>query len=371
MTQITVRMPVSRDRSYTVEIRPGLFSSLPDHLHRDARGGRIFIITDATVARLYAAAIDRSLRSLQGDTLMLVVPPGERSKSERTAYGLQSRLLRAGIRRNSLIVAIGGGVVGDLAGYVAATILRGVRFVQVPTTLLAQVDSSVGGKVGIDHPAGKNLIGAFHQPESVYCDPLVLRSLPPREFRNGLAEVIKIAAALDAGFFAAIEENAGQLSRTSSRFLAEMIVKSVGLKAGVVERDEREAGFRATLNLGHTVAHALEASAAYALRHGEAVAIGLAAEARIARDMGLLAGGECERLVETLRRAGLPTELPKNLQKRRFNAALAMDKKGDAVGPKFVLLKGIGSSALGIAVPAEILRKTVGSGGIFKRSLSP
>jgi 3-dehydroquinate synthase len=370
MTQITVRLTAPRDRSYAVEIRPGLFASLPELLTRDARGGRIFIVTDTTVARLYATRIHRLLRKNNHDCLLLVVPPGEQSKSERTAYRLQSRLLRGGIRRDSLVVAIGGGVVGDLAGYVAATILRGVRFVQVPTTLLAQVDSSVGGKVGIDHPAGKNLIGAFHQPESVYCDPLVLRTLPTREFRNGLAEVIKIAAALDPDLFTTIEENAAKLSRTSTRILTQVIATSVGLKAAIVERDEREAGLRATLNLGHTIAHALEASAGYALRHGEAVAIGLAAEARIAREMSLLDGNDCERLVSTLKRAGLPTELPKNLHKRKFIEALALDKKGDAGGSKFVLLRSIGKCALGVSVPAEILSKTAGLGSILKRSLS-
>jgi 3-dehydroquinate synthase len=366
MTQVTVRLAAPRDRSYAVEIRPGLFASLPELLMRDARGGRIFIITDTTVARLYATRIHRLLRKHDRDCLLLVVPPGEHSKSERTAYRLQSKLLRGGIRRDSLVVAIGGGVVGDLAGYVAATILRGVRFVQVPTTLLAQVDSSVGGKVGIDHPAGKNLIGAFYQPDSVYCDPLVLRTLPHREFRNGLAEVIKIAAALDPDFFTAIEGNAATLSRTNTRFLTELIATSVGLKAAIVESDEREAGLRATLNLGHTIAHALEASAGYALRHGEAVAIGLAAEARIAREMNLLDGNDCDRLVATVRKARLPTELPKNLHKRKFIGALALDKKGDAGGPKFVLLRSIGKCALGVSVPAEIIRKTTGIGSILK-----
>lgn len=368
MTQIAVRLTTPRDRSYAVEIRPGLFSSLPELLTRDARGGRIFIVTDTTVARLYAGDVLRRLRGKSVAPLMLVVPPGEDSKSERTAYRLQTRLLREGIRRESLIAAIGGGVVGDLAGYVAATILRGVRFVQVPTTLLAQVDSSVGGKVGIDHPAGKNLIGAFHQPESVYCDPLVLRTLTPREFRNGLAEVIKIAAALDADFFATIEANAARLTRTNSRMLTTLIEKSVGLKAAIVESDERESGLRATLNLGHTVGHALEASAAYALRHGEGVAIGLAAEARMAREMNLLHGSDCDRLIATLRKAGLPTELPKNLRKRAFLKALALDKKGDGAGPRFVLLRSIGKSALGVTVPADIIRKTVGFGSIIKRA---
>lgn len=368
MTRITVRLDAPRDRSYAVEIRPGLFSSLPDLLTGDARGGRIFIITDTTVARLYARALLRRLPESTATPLMLVVPPGERSKNERTAYRLQSRLLREGIRRDSLIVAIGGGVVGDLAGFVAATVLRGVRFVQVPTTLLAQVDSSVGGKVGIDHPAGKNLIGAFHQPRAVYCDPLVLRTLAPREFRNGLAEVIKIAAALDPDFFAAIEANAPRLSRTNSRMLTTLIATSVGLKAAVVESDEREAGLRATLNLGHTIGHALEASAAYALRHGEAVAIGLATEARIAEEMNLLRAHDRDRLITTLRKAGLPTELPGNLRKSAFIKALALDKKGDAAGPRFVLLRSIGRSALGVTVPAGIIRKTAGFGSIMKRS---
>ena len=364
MTRIRVRLDAPRDRSYSVEIRPGLFSSLPEMLLKDAGEGRLFIVTDATVARLYARDIVRRLRDAGTAPKLLVVPSGERSKSERVAYRLQSRLLREGIRRDSLIVAFGGGVVGDLAGYVAATVLRGVRFVQVPTTLLAQVDSSVGGKVGIDHPSGKNLIGAFHQPVSVYCDPLVLRTLAPREFRNGLAEVIKIAAALDAGFFAYIEEHAGNISRSNTRILTTLIERSVALKASIVEQDERESGLRAALNLGHTIGHALEASGGFALKHGEGVAIGLAAEARMASAMHLLPDEECTRLIGTLRKTGLPTELPKKVRAGRFLASLALDKKGSWTGARFVFLRKIGTSALGIEVPEELIRKSIGLGSI-------
>jgi 3-dehydroquinate synthase len=250
-------------------------------------------------------------------------------------------------------------VSGDLGGYVAATILRGVEFVQVPTSLLAQVDSSVGGKVGIDHLLGKNLIGAFHQPSAVHIDPLVLRSLPPRHYRNGLAEVAKIAAALDAGFFRWMENNVRPIGRGRPATLTEMIRRAVGLKAAVVGRDELDTGLRNVLNLGHTIGHAVETASDYRLLHGESVAIGMALEARLAGSMGLLNNNDEERLLRLLEALELPTALPRSIDRDATRRALSLDKKGTRQGVRYVLLRAIGKSAIGVQVPWQVVEEVL------------
>jgi 3-dehydroquinate synthase len=236
----------------------------------------------------------------------------------------------------------------------------------VPTTLLAQVDSSVGGKVGINHPAGKNLIGAFHQPSAVTIDPLVLRTLPAAEFRNGMAEIVKIAAALDGDFFSFLARQSRKIGRMQTRLMTDVIVRAAGLKAAVVEKDERETGLRKALNLGHTIGHALEAGTGFRLRHGEAVSIGMVAEGRIAVDLGMLSGADLRLLERTLASYGLPTTLPRKLDGRACAAALALDKKGDAGGVKFALLTGIGRCALGVPVSPALIHKYSGSEGIMR-----
>jgi 3-dehydroquinate synthase len=368
MAHVRVDLSAGRDRSYTVEIRPGLSVGLPATLHALAGGGRMFVITDSTVARLYGRSLVRRCAREGADALLLEVPPGEKTKNARSLLALQSRLIRAGVSRSSLVVALGGGVIGDLAGFVAATVLRGIRLVQVPTTLLAQVDSSVGGKVGIDHPSGKNLLGAFHQPVAVYIDPLVLRTLPIREFRNGMAEIVKIAASLDAPFFSMLETKARRLSRASTRDLSDIIARAVGLKAAVVSRDETESGLRKVLNLGHTLGHAYEAASEYRLKHGYAVALGLAGEARLARALGLLKDGDLLRLTRLIAALSLPTRPPRIHRRDLFDTALALDKKGLHGEPRFVLLRSIGASVIGVQIPMELVRKEAGLPPINKRA---
>ncbi|HXX62919.1 MAG TPA: 3-dehydroquinate synthase [Bacteroidota bacterium] len=360
MPKIHVHLAPVRDRSYDIEIQPGILERLPERIARAEGARRIFVITDTTVARLYGEKFHRALVHEGADVVLLDFPAGEKSKSPLTALGIQTRLLGEGITRDSLIVALGGGVVGDLAGYVAATILRGVRFIQVPTTLLAQSDSSIGGKVGIDHSSGKNLIGAFHQPSAVYIDPRTLRTLPAEEFRSGLAEVVKIAAALDRRFFSVIERNADRIRRGNEALITRLIAAAVGLKASVVARDERDAGIRSALNLGHSIGHALEASTQFELKHGYAVSIGMVLESRLASEIGLLEERETERLARTLRAAGLPTVPPNRLNFAHFESALLQDKKSDASGLKMTLLRRIGTCALGIPVSIETVRKIMG-----------
>ncbi len=360
MPRIRVRLDVTRDRSYTVEIRPGILAEVPLLLSRSEGKRHMFVVTDSNVLRVYGRMLESRLAAAGCDVTLLEVPAGEKSKGAATLNRLYTGLFRGGVRRDSIVIALGGGVIGDLAGYLAATVLRGVRLVQIPTSLLAQVDSSVGGKVGIDHPAGKNLIGAFHQPSAVYIDPEALATLPVEEFRNGFAEVIKIAAALDPPFFTLIERNVSRIKRENTALNAKIVETSVALKASVVEKDERETGLRRILNLGHTIGHALESSGGYAMRHGEAVAVGMAAEARIALAMGLLPAQDCRRLTAMLEASGLPVDPPRRINERAFMAAVALDKKSDVSGPRFVLLRRIGECAQGVSVPADLVRKTMG-----------
>lgn len=357
--EINVHLKQETNRSYRIGIRAGGLSTVPEFVARTWKDKRIFLITDTNVERLWGRALHRSMFETGCDVLMLSIPPGEESKNSRLVDELHSQLLTGGIRRGSVIVALGGGVVGDIAGYAAATVLRGVAYILVPTTLLAQVDSCVGGKVGIDHALGKNLIGAFHQPSAVFIDPGVLATLPQREFRNGLAEAVKIAAALDRKFFEMLEKNSGRLAKTNSKLLVDVISRSVGVKAGIVEADEFEQGIRRTLNVGHTIGHALETATNYTLKHGEAVAIGIAAEAKLAVWTGFLKEDECDRIIKLLRALHLPTGMPHVQHRERFFAALAADKKSSDGAPKFVLLNGIGSAIVGVDVPFHYIEELI------------
>ena len=338
-----------------IGIGSGLLRDLPGFIAGKAPTARVFVITDSTVKGLYGRRLLPDLLNSGIDAWLLDFPPGERSKNAGVVNTLHTQLLEYEVRRDSLVVALGGGVVGDIAGYVAATVLRGIRYLQVPTTLLAQVDSSVGGKVGIDHPLGKNLIGAFHQPSAVYIDPLVLNTLPDREFRSGLAEVVKIAAGMDLHFFKFLEAKAHKIINREPKILSEMITRSVQLKAAIVGRDERDSGVRTVLNLGHTIGHAVETASGYRLRHGEAVAIGLAAESRIARDMGLLATKDLARLLRLMDKLGLPFTFPRIKNRKTFLSAVGIDKKSSGAGPKFVLLRRIGCSVVGVDVPGPFI----------------
>ena len=352
---LRVTVPDKKNRSYSVRIQCGLFENLSSVLVEKWKGREIFVVADSNVAGLYGRDMLRGLWSRGASAWLLDFPAGERSKTANTIFQLHTQLLAHGIRRDSLIVALGGGVVGDVAGFVAATVLRGVQYVQVPTTLLAQIDSSIGGKVGVDHPYGKNLIGAFHQPTAVYTDPRLLRTLKSAEFRNGLAELVKIAAALDKALFREIERHAGRITKGNAAVLRNLIAHAVGLKAAIVHKDEFDTGLRRTLNLGHTLGHAIEASSRYRIPHGAAVSMGMAAESHIAVSMGLLPPREYERLVGLLGALKLPTKLPRSLSRQKILAAVELDKKAVHGKTQFVLLRGIGHSVLGVEVPTPFL----------------
>ena len=314
---------------------------------------RALVVTDETVAPI-AARFAEALEGVGIATARAVVPPGEASKSIDRAMDLFDDLVRVRADRHTAVVAVGGGVVGDLAGFVAASYARGVPLLMVPTTLLAQVDSAVGGKVGVNHPRCKNIIGAFHQPVGVWADTGVLASLPPRELRCGLAEVVKYGVILDAAFFAELEANAEAVAAGRPEALRRVVAVSCALKAEVVTRDEREeTGLRAVLNFGHTVAHAIEAVAGYGggYLHGEAVAVGMVAESRLAERIGWVGPEVTARLVALLRRFGLPVSAP-GLDPTALLEAMSRDKKNQKGKTRFVLPRLIGRVEL-TDVPAE------------------
>lgn len=340
-------------RSYVITIDSGTLDSL-GQLARDSAGGRgAYVITDSNVGPLYADRAVRSLTSAGYATHLASFPAGEANKTLATVSSLFDQIFAAPLApdRDSLVVALGGGVVGDVAGFVAATLLRGVNFIQAPTTLLADVDSSVGGKTGVDHPAGKNLIGAFHQPKAVVIDTATLATLPKVELASGLAECVKHGVLGDASLVDWIDSQAEALLAGEPAALGELIARNVRIKASVVSADERESGVRAHLNLGHTIGHAIEAMAGFDamggeyLRHGHCVALGLVAANRIATARGLLPAHEAQRIESLLTRLGLPTRRG-GLEAGQLLGIMRHDKKSRAGAIRFVLARHLGEVAV-------------------------
>jgi 3-dehydroquinate synthase len=337
-------------RSYEIRIEAGLLDRAGALLGPFARDGRLVVVSDE---RVWAAQGER-LRGSGLDIVPLVVPPGEASKSWEQLAALSERLLELGVERSDHILAFGGGMIGDLAGFAASILKRGCAYVQVPTTLLAQVDSSVGGKTAINAAGGKNMIGAFHQPAAVLIDPATLDTLPARELRAGYAEVVKYGLIGDAGFFAWCEANGAALLAGDAEARLQAIEISVRAKAAIVAEDEREtSGQRALLNLGHTFGHAVEAEGAFsALLHGEAVALGMALAFRFSAERGLCLPDAAERVVRHLAAVGLPTRLdigtPSSLV-----AHMKADKKASGGRIPFILARGIGAAFVDHSVALE------------------
>ncbi len=340
-------------RSYRILVGGGLLGLVGRECSRLGLGRRCAVVTDSMVGPLHGDAVMKSLGDAGFDAVQVTVPAGEKTKRWEMVAACHDALASARLERRSFVVALGGGVVGDLAGFVAATYLRGVSFVQVPTTLLAQVDSSVGGKVGINLAAGKNLVGAFHQPRLVVCDLDVLRNLPEREFRAGIAEVIKYGVIADAAMFRRLERGMDRLLARDPAELAWVVARSCAVKASVVGRDETESGLRAILNYGHTVGHALEAISAYGKwLHGEAIAVGqvVASELSVAR-MGM-SRADADRVRALLERAGLPTGVNLSAgERRRLAEAMQLDKKVVGGEVRFVLARKVGQVEWGQPVP--------------------
>ncbi len=346
-----------------IKIGSGLLETIGRECGRALLGKRCAIISDAHVAPRFGGVVQKSLGRAGFDSEVIVVPAGEGSKSLKSVEKCYDQLAAHRLERKSFIIALGGGVVGDLAGFVAATYLRGIPFVQVPTTLLAQVDSSVGGKVGVNLKAGKNLVGAFHQPRLVLCDLDTLRTLPMREYRAGLAEVIKYGIIYDAPLFERLEREMKKLLRRDPKVLAEVIARCCEIKAEVVAQDETENGLRAILNFGHTIGHALEAISHYGkYLHGEAISIGQVAAARLSAELNGLSSGDVERIGGLFRRAELPTHVDLNsAQRRKLFSAMKLDKKVSGGEIKFVLARRIGKVEFGQKVPTALIEKTLSS----------
>ncbi|MEX2149508.1 MAG: 3-dehydroquinate synthase [Steroidobacteraceae bacterium] len=339
-------------RGYPILIGAGLLGSV-ELLREHAAGARLLVVTDEVVAPLWLPRLEQGLAGRS--FARCVLPGGEQQKTLGTVATVIDALVTARVNRDGLVLALGGGVVGDIAGFAAATYQRGIAFVQLPTTLLAQVDSAVGGKTGVNHPGGKNLIGAFHQPSAVITDTDTLGTLPDRELRAGFAEIVKAALVADATFFTWLEDHADRVLARDPAALEQAIRRACEIKAAIVAADERENGPRMVLNLGHSFAHAIEAGAGFGrVLHGEAVAAGLVLAAELSARLGLLPGADAMRVRELLLRAGLPVDPPR-LGRARMLELMGMDKKVADGRLRLVLLDNIGAPTISADHPAEVL----------------
>jgi 3-dehydroquinate synthase len=374
---LTITTPAG---SYPILVGAGLLETLPEQLAALDLRGALWLIADAIVYPHYGPAIEHALQNAGHKVQVYQVPSGETSKELAVAEQLYGWLIGGGVERRDVVLALGGGVIGDLAGFVAATILRGVAFVQLPTTLLAMVDSALGGKTGVNHPLGKNLIGAFHQPRLVLSDTNTLATLPPRELSAGWAEVIKHGVIRDAGLFQQLEQNseglisiahahdlaqrqASNVLHTDAWPLSSMIRRAAKVKVDVVNADERETGERMLLNYGHTLGHAVEAAAGYGtLLHGEAVAIGMHLEAQLAAHLGMIDTALVARQQALLHAYNLPTSIPQGISDERILSLTLRDKKVRAGKIRWALPTALGAAVVRDDVPPELVQALVASG---------
>lgn len=344
------------ERSYPILIGSGLLADAP-LLDAHVRARSVLIVTNETIAPLYLDSLERSLASRR--LARLILPDGEQYKTLTTVSRIFDALMDARMNRDAAVLALGGGVIGDMGGFAAACYQRGIDYIQVPTTLLAQVDSSVGGKTGVNHPQGKNMIGAFHQPRCVIADIATLRTLSDREYRAGLAEVVKYGLIYDVQFLAWLEREADALARREEAAIIQAVQRSCEIKAQVVAADERESGLRAILNLGHTFGHAIETAAGYgAWLHGEAVAAGMCIAADLSARLGWISSQERERALRLLARFGLPTQAPK-IGAARALELMGMDKKVLDGRVRLVLLRALGKADVVGDYPPEALAATL------------
>jgi 3-dehydroquinate synthase len=350
---VTVRS--GRRSPCLVRVGAGVLRSLPRDLRARLADRTLVVVSDATVARLHGRPLAERLRSAGFETALVTFPPGESSKSRDTKAEIEDRLFALRVGRDSAILAVGGGVTTDLGGFVAATWNRGVPLVHVPTTLLAMVDAALGGKTGVDLPGGKNLIGAYHQPEAVYADVATLLTLPDRHFAAGFAEAVKTAAIADVALFRWLETSSTGLRERSTRLLATAVASCLRIKGRIVARDERERGRRAILNFGHTVAHAIEAASEYRIPHGHAVSIGLVVESRLAVSALGFPSSHAARIETLLRAFGLPTALPASIDPVRVVEATRRDKKSRGGEVRCALPRSLGRMLAGneVTLPIE------------------
>lgn len=345
------------EKSYAIHIGAGLLEDA-DLLRSKIKGKKVFIVTSEAVEPLYLGKLKRALAGMEIDTIEL--PNGEQTKNLDTIEQIVGELLNNKHNRGTTIIALGGGVIGDTAGFVAATYQRGVDLIQIPTTLLAQVDSSVGGKTAVNHPLGKNMIGAFYQPKAVYIDINTLGTLPPRELSAGMAEVIKHGILADSEFFDWLENHVDELLTLDNDAITHAIKRCCEIKASIVSADEKEQGVRALLNLGHTFGHAVEASEGYGKwLHGEAVGVGMVLAADLSLRLGRISPLAAMRVKSLVEKAGLPTSLPAGNSSKKLLDLMALDKKVTDGGIRFVLMDKIGKAALVEDVDPEMVKMTL------------
>lgn len=347
------------ERSYPIFIQTNCLDKIGADLAVRQVGKRYGIVSDDKVAALYSQRLLVAFRNAGIHADLFVFPHGEANKTLATIGNLAGHLAQAGFDRKDALIALGGGVTGDITGFLASSYMRGIPFVQVPTTLLAQVDSSVGGKTGVDIPEGKNLVGAFYQPKAVYIDPAVLKSLDRQDLLSGIAEVIKYGVIRDAAFFHFLEHNREQVLALSPSVLEQMISTCCTIKADVVERDEREGGLRRILNYGHTIGHAVEAASSFLMRHGFAVAIGMVAAAKLSAKKGLLSSEDVQRISSLIALYGLPVDVPQDLDKSTIKAYLKTDKKVLAGKVHYILPEAIGSTIITDDISTEQLNEVL------------
>jgi 3-dehydroquinate synthase len=356
---INVNLP---QQSYEIAIAPGTINTLGEYLGKLNLGKKILIVSNPTIFPLYGEKVKKSLETAGFQVSTCILPDGESYKNLDSIKKIYDIALENRLERSSTMVALGGGVIGDMTGFAAATWLRGINFVQVPTTLLAMVDSSIGGKTGVNHPQGKNLIGAFYQPQFVLIDPEVLQTLPVREFRAGMAEVIKYGIIWDAEFFAQMEASPhlDALTNINPELMETILKLSCQAKADVVGQDEKEAGIRAILNYGHTIGHAVESLTGYTqVIHGEGVGIGMVAAGQIAANLGMWTAEQTARQNTVIAKAGLPTKLPSGLDIEAIIDALQIDKKVKAGKVRFILPTEIGAVTITDQVPSDTIRQVL------------
>lgn len=356
---ITVELP---QQAYEIPIAPGGLDQLGAWMQPLKLGQKVLLVSNPMIFKHYGQRAIDSLTAAGYEVIQCTLPPGERYKTLGSIQKIYDIALENRLERSSTIVALGGGVVGDMSGFAAATWLRGIHFVQVPTSLLAMVDASIGGKTGVNHPQGKNLIGAFYQPRLVLIDPQVLQTLPPREFRAGMAEVIKYGVIWDADLFTQLEaaKRLDQQRYVSEELLQTILEKSCQAKAHVVGKDEKEAGLRAILNYGHTIGHAVESLTGYrVVNHGEAVGIGMVAAGQIAVSLNMWDQESADRQRVLIEKTGLPTQLPAGMDLDAILDSLQTDKKVKAGRVRFVLPKEIGTVTVTDQVPSEVIREVL------------
>ncbi len=356
MEVVTVEL---KDRSYSIYIERDLLKGIGNRIKSLIPDKKIVVITNPRINSLYGNILKDTLKSAGFDAYFVDIPDGEEYKTVETAVKIYDRLIEIKMERESPLIALGGGVIGDITGFVAATYLRGVPYIQVPTTLLAQVDSSIGGKTAVNHPKGKNLIGVFYQPKAVYIDIETLKTLPKEEILCGVSEIIKYGIIKDSDFFEFLEDNIERLINLDEDALIYSIKRACEIKADVVSRDEKESGLRAILNFGHTIGHAVESLTGYKkYKHGEAVAIGMVYASRLSLEKGLCSDEDYTRVVNLIEASGLPTAIH-GLNADEIINSLYLDKKVKGEKIRFVLIKAIGSSGIYDDISHELIKKVL------------